>query len=47
MTASSVVGFAAGLPLWAKLSAKTLLAVPFVYHTINGVRHLIWDTGRA
>jgi succinate dehydrogenase/fumarate reductase cytochrome b subunit len=47
VSASSVVGFAAGLPLWAKLGAKTALAVPFAYHTINGVRHLIWDTGRA
>ncbi|PWN96277.1 cytochrome b560 subunit of succinate dehydrogenase [Tilletiopsis washingtonensis] len=46
VSASSVVGFAAGLPLWAKLGAKTALAVPFAYHTINGVRHLIWDTGR-
>lgn len=25
---------------------KLGLAMPFTYHCINGVRHLVWDTGR-
>ncbi|KAF5270426.1 hypothetical protein FQR65_LT05614 [Abscondita terminalis] len=28
------------------LTAKFILAFPFVYHYFNGIRHLIWDTGR-
>lgn len=27
--------------------AKALIAFPFAYHYCNGIRHLIWDTGRA
>ncbi|PWN40261.1 cytochrome b560 subunit of succinate dehydrogenase [Ceraceosorus guamensis] len=42
----STLGFIAGLPFWFKMTTKSILAVPFVYHTINGVRHLIWDSGR-
>lgn len=35
-----------------KLSAPTLafikfyIALPATYHTINGVRHLLWDSGK-
>lgn len=25
---------------------KFILAYPFAYHTANGIRHLLWDTGR-
>lgn len=39
-----IVEFAHSLPEWAKLSAKSLLAAPFAYHTLNGVRHLAWDS---
>ena len=28
-------------------TAKFLLAFPFVYHTLNGVRHLAWDMGHG
>lgn len=36
----------ASLPLVAKVAAKAAMAFPFVFHSFNGVRHLIWDTGR-
>lgn len=36
----------AGLPLVAKVAAKAAMAFPFVFHSFNGVRHLLWDTGR-
>lgn len=26
---------------------KFILATPFFYHTFNGIRHLVWDTGMA
>lgn len=29
------------------LTLKGLLALSFTYHTVHGVRHLIWDTGRS
>jgi succinate dehydrogenase (ubiquinone) cytochrome b560 subunit len=33
-------------PVAAKIAAKFAFAVPFVFHCVNGVGHLIWDTGR-
>lgn len=35
----------ASLPGWMQLSTKALIAGPAAYHTINGFRHLGWDTG--
>ena len=35
------------MPLWMVLMGKFALSVPFMYHLLNGIRHLIWDTGRA
>ncbi|TQS34313.1 hypothetical protein Golomagni_05308 [Golovinomyces magnicellulatus] len=35
------------LPLMAKLGLKTLVAFPFTFHSINGLRHLGWDMGKA
>lgn len=36
---------AAPLPL--VLLGKFIISAPFAYHILNGLRHLIWDTGRA
>ncbi|KAF2087584.1 succinate dehydrogenase cytochrome b560 subunit [Saccharata proteae CBS 121410] len=33
------------LPFAAKVGIKSTLAWPFVYHSLNGVRHLVWDMG--
>ncbi|KAL4944187.1 hypothetical protein BDV06DRAFT_210485 [Aspergillus oleicola] len=30
-----------------KVGVKTLVAWPFLFHCLNGVRHLVWDTGRG
>ncbi|KAF7314457.1 Cytochrome B subunit of succinate dehydrogenase [Mycena kentingensis (nom. inval.)] len=38
-----VVEFASGLPDAVKYAGKTLLAAPFLFHSLNGVRHLGWD----
>ncbi len=32
-------------PIAAKVAAKMTCALPFTYHSFNGVRHLIWDLG--
>ncbi|CAG7971485.1 unnamed protein product [Penicillium salamii] len=45
-SATMVASFGA-LPLAAKILFKSTLALPFTYHCINGIRHLVWDTGRA
>lgn len=46
---NSVVSFIDGLQLSAPilLATKFVLAFPVSFHTANGVRHLVWDTGRA
>ncbi|KAL0945343.1 hypothetical protein HGRIS_000841 [Hohenbuehelia grisea] len=38
-----VVEFVAGLPDVVKYAGKTLLAAPFAFHSLNGLRHLAWD----
>ncbi|KAL6231027.1 hypothetical protein BDW75DRAFT_233939 [Aspergillus navahoensis] len=30
----------------AQFALKFAIALPFVFHSSNGVRHLVWDTGR-
>ncbi|RUS20249.1 hypothetical protein BC938DRAFT_475591 [Jimgerdemannia flammicorona] len=47
LDSASLVSAIATLPVSAKIGAKTLVAFPFVYHSLNGVRHLIWDMGMA
>lgn len=34
------------LPSPVLIGAKAILAYPFAYHACNGVRHLLWDTGK-
>ena len=33
------------VPLPIVYLSKGLLSFPFVYHSLNGVRHLVWDAG--
>jgi succinate dehydrogenase (ubiquinone) cytochrome b560 subunit len=35
----------AAWPVAAKVLTKTLFAIPFVFHSLNGIRHIIWDFG--
>ena len=44
-SASLAAAFGA-LPLVVKLIIKLGVALPFTFHSFNGVRHLIWDLGR-
>lgn len=34
------------LPVLVKVGLKFGVALPFTYHSFNGVRHLVWDFGR-
>lgn len=34
------------LPLFVKTGVKFALSMPFTYHGFNGIKHLVWDTGR-
>ncbi|GFF57702.1 succinate dehydrogenase cytochrome B subunit, mitochondrial [Aspergillus udagawae] len=43
-SATMVAAFGA-LPVVVKVSLKAIMALPFTYHSLNGVRHLIWDLG--
>ncbi|KAL6239461.1 hypothetical protein BDW75DRAFT_236372 [Aspergillus navahoensis] len=47
LESASLAASFATLPLAAKFSLKTLAALPFTYHSFNGLRHLMWDTGRG
>ncbi|KAJ7629721.1 SDHC, cytochrome b subunit of succinate dehydrogenase [Mycena polygramma] len=41
-----VVEFVGGLPDAVKYAGKALLAAPFAFHSLNGLRHLSWDMGK-
>ena len=43
LESASLVAAAAALPAAAKGAVKLLIAWPFAFHCINGVRHLLWD----
>ncbi|CDM35879.1 hypothetical protein DTO013E5_5392 [Penicillium roqueforti] len=44
---ASMVAAMGALPFAAKVALKTTLALPFTYHCMNGIRHLMWDLGRG
>lgn len=35
----------AALPFLAKFALKFTAALPFTFHSFNGLRHLVWDLG--
>jgi len=41
------VSLAASMPVWLKGGLKLIFALPFTFHTFNGVRHLLWDVGQG
>jgi succinate dehydrogenase (ubiquinone) cytochrome b560 subunit len=47
LSSASMAAAFAGWPVIAKVAAKSLLAWPFTFHGINGIRHLVWDSGRS
>ncbi|KAJ4501207.1 cytochrome b subunit of succinate dehydrogenase, Sdh3p [Lentinula lateritia] len=41
-----VIEFVNGLPDAVKYTGKFILALPFSFHSWNGIRHLLWDSGK-
>jgi succinate dehydrogenase (ubiquinone) cytochrome b560 subunit len=44
-SASLAAGFASW-PVLAKVAAKFTIALPFTFHSFNGLRHLLWDSAK-
>ncbi|KAL7751412.1 hypothetical protein RI367_003272 [Sorochytrium milnesiophthora] len=44
---TELVNMAAALPYPLFAAGKFAVVFPAVFHSLNGVRHLVWDTGRA
>ncbi|KAF7718819.1 Uncharacterized protein PECH_005849 [Penicillium ucsense] len=44
---ASMVAAMGALPFAAKVLLKTIMALPFTFHSFNGLRHLMWDLGRG
>lgn len=47
LSSASVAAAFSALPVVAKMGIKFFFALPFTMHGLNGVRHLMWDTGRG
>jgi succinate dehydrogenase (ubiquinone) cytochrome b560 subunit len=47
LESASIAAAFGALPIAAKVLIKGTAAFPFVYHCLNGVRHLVWDLGRG
>ena len=45
LESASIAAAFAAWPIALKLLAKTFLALPFTFHSFQGIRHLIWDAG--
>ncbi|KAI0667962.1 succinate dehydrogenase cytochrome b560 subunit [Trametes maxima] len=41
-----IIELVGSLPEVVKYAGKIILAAPFAYHSLNGLRHLGWDIGR-
>lgn len=41
----SVAAAFAAFPALVQLGLKLFYALPFTFHSLNGLRHLMWDTG--
>jgi succinate dehydrogenase (ubiquinone) cytochrome b560 subunit len=46
LDSASMVAAVASWPVAVKIAAKFAVALPFTFHSFNGLRHLVWDTGR-
>ncbi|KAJ9617010.1 hypothetical protein H2200_000731 [Cladophialophora chaetospira] len=47
LESASLAAAFASWPIIAKVLVKASVAFPFTYHSFNGLRHLVWDTGAA
>jgi succinate dehydrogenase (ubiquinone) cytochrome b560 subunit len=47
LESASIAASFAALPIIAKVGIKMLYSLPFVFHSVNGLRHLVWDSGAS
>jgi len=47
LDSAHVIEFVAGLPEAVKYAGKAILAAPFAFHSLNGIRHLTWDLNKC
>lgn len=47
LESASMVAAMGALPFAAKVLLKATMALPFTFHSFNGLRHLMWDLGRG
>jgi len=45
-SSAQIVELVSTLPDAVKYAGKAILAAPFAFHSLNGVRHLTWDVGK-
>lgn len=43
---ASLVALYSAIPVVGQVALKALASFPFAFHAWNGIRHLIWDSGR-
>jgi len=46
LESASIAAAFATWPIALKVATKFAIAMPFTFHSFNGIRHLVWDTGR-
>ena len=44
-SSSDIVQLVSAVPESIKVAGKLILAAPFAFHSLNGLRHLGWDMG--
>jgi len=47
LDSASMAAAFGSLPVWAKVATKFSFALPFTFHSFNGLRHLSWDLGKT
>lgn len=45
LSSAHLVQYAAMTPFWLKMAIKVPAAAAFSFHSLNGLRHLLWDVG--
>ena len=43
----SLIELVQSAPVWFKTLVKAPVAAAFSFHSLNGIRHLLWDTGKC
>jgi len=47
LESASIAAAFGAWPVAAKVATKFAIAMPFTFHSFNGLRHLAWDMGKA